>query len=335
MKQFFVKPTKNSEARGPFTNQQIAQLAKDGKLLPHHLISVDGEKWTTAEKVKGLEFRPPDDEYLLKPLDPPPSASQQTFSKSPSPQAPPHGFQQPASPQLGRPNPAAATQATAPNETSFLRIRNQQTGGMLGALFGLGLFISSCVLSWIISAVIGDSGGIVVIIGCGLAVIAGFAIIAAFLFGTDQSLWLQPIAPHRYELTASWRVAFVPHRVVKATLSDNAQFVMFVRSAADTPQATDLYFFLLLSALCCIGVIPAIVFLIFWHTSTREEQASSSIRLILYTREQQKSGKDTITLFRRIVNDYYGTSYGTPQEIDQIHSLFKEKFDIPLIVDEE
>jgi hypothetical protein len=106
---------------------------------------------------------------------------------------------------------------------------------------------------------------------------------------------------------------------------------MFVRSAADSPQAVDFVFIAALIALFLFGVCPGIIFLIIWHNQKQEEGAASRLKLYLYSRARNNQ---PICLYHRQVGDYYGTKYGTPKEVEQVVELFQAQLEIPYSVDE-
>ena len=45
-----------NQMTGPFSEPQIRQLAAEGKLKPHYLLSKDRRRWVRAAQVKGLAF---------------------------------------------------------------------------------------------------------------------------------------------------------------------------------------------------------------------------------------------------------------------------------------
>ncbi len=53
-KQFWVKT--RDKIAGPFTAQQLKELAARGKLHPQHLVSTDRQRWVPADGLKGLAF---------------------------------------------------------------------------------------------------------------------------------------------------------------------------------------------------------------------------------------------------------------------------------------
>ncbi|NQT15968.1 MAG: DUF4339 domain-containing protein, partial [Planctomycetes bacterium] len=67
----------SSGKSGPFTPANLRKLAQTGKITPESLVSLDGENWSPAARVKGLVFAeaPPDqppsaDEYALGETEP-------------------------------------------------------------------------------------------------------------------------------------------------------------------------------------------------------------------------------------------------------------------------
>jgi hypothetical protein len=57
MAQIWFRPTEHHERMGPYTAVQIQKMAADGVITPRSMISMDGQKWHRADKVKSL-FKP-------------------------------------------------------------------------------------------------------------------------------------------------------------------------------------------------------------------------------------------------------------------------------------
>lgn len=56
MKQFYLRSASSSKQTGPYTSDQIREMAATGRLRPADQLSADQRQWVTAEKVKGLAF---------------------------------------------------------------------------------------------------------------------------------------------------------------------------------------------------------------------------------------------------------------------------------------
>jgi hypothetical protein len=54
---YIVKISERGKFRGPLSGSELKERARSGKLLPAHFISNnDGETWSQASRVRGLEF---------------------------------------------------------------------------------------------------------------------------------------------------------------------------------------------------------------------------------------------------------------------------------------
>ena len=58
MTSYFIKTNKQRKPQGPFSGDQLQQLARLGKLLPTHFVSPDnGKTWQTANRFSSLDFK--------------------------------------------------------------------------------------------------------------------------------------------------------------------------------------------------------------------------------------------------------------------------------------
>lgn len=318
MKQFYIKPNSSGEARGPFTREQVAHFAQSGKLQPHHLISLDQKQWTSAERVNGLTFNDTSqDDYGLEPIEPPPPASPERASKSPT--------------AYSGNVPLVKKKRNKATGPSFLSIPNRPLGLALGAIGGLALLSMSCVFFSFISAMTGAHEVLSMLLGLIFGVIAGAALLTAFAMGTDARIWLVPISDHQVECTVRTRIGFLPTRTESTMITPQDQLVLFVRSAADTPHTIDFIFIGAMIALFLFGVCPGIIFLIIYHNQKKEDGTTSRLKLFLYT---QARNNIPICLYHRQVGDYYGTKFGTPKEVEQINELFQSQIELLYSVDE-
>ncbi|MHC4874540.1 MAG: GYF domain-containing protein, partial [Planctomycetota bacterium] len=94
MSGFYIKTNAKGKAQGPFSSEQLKKLVSQNKIKPDYFISQNKEKWTQAEKVKGLfpaakpKAPEPEPELLPEPEDdfaPAPEPSEEAVDSSSCP----------------------------------------------------------------------------------------------------------------------------------------------------------------------------------------------------------------------------------------------------------
>lgn len=331
--QFFIKIAQSKRATGPITAAQLTRLAEEGKLRESHLVSLDSRTWCRANRIKGLKFKQEAQELELDELDFE-SAAEFEFKLEPlaTPTRPPTR----ASDSHRLSHAAGGLHSSlmlAPTSTApaSIRVPNPREASLLGLCIGLSLMIINFLWFFIVMAAgDGEVPGVL-----GVLFLVGWVVSIALIFVLPASSFttvsLTSAGNGNVNCVVRWFFLYLPRRTAKTVVTKSDQLTLKVCSVAASEGEGKVMQLVTLLLCFLVGILPGLIFYVYWYHFRTHDTNSAIVRLILYTKHYQ--GRP-IVLFTRKVKDYYGTRLGAPAEADKIKNMFQKMVLIPVITDE-